>query len=110
MAVLPQIGSQHFPRRIVVHAAVAHVHAIDVRLIEKNYELVHSRVRSRLLWRAIRAAACLVCLTPPFDSVANLIIIKNELSSQAEIREELNQAIEAFNKEIQAARKKRQAA
>jgi lipopolysaccharide biosynthesis regulator YciM len=37
--------------------------------------------------------------------IAALIVIKNELSSQEEIREELSQAIEAFNKEIQAARK-----
>ena len=41
--------------------------------------------------------------------IAALIGIKNELSSQTEIREELSQAIEAFNKEIQAARKKRAA-
>jgi hypothetical protein len=42
--------------------------------------------------------------------IAALIVIKNELSSQEEIREELIQAIEAFNKEIHAARKKRAAA
>jgi hypothetical protein len=41
--------------------------------------------------------------------IAALIVIKNELSSQEEIREELIQAIEAFNKEIKAARKKRAA-
>jgi len=52
-------------------------------------------------------------MTPRLESLATfiaaLIVIKNELSSQAEIREELSQAIEAFNKEIQAARKKRAA-
>jgi hypothetical protein len=46
-------------------------------------------------------------MTPRLESLATfiaaLIVIKNELSSQAEIREELSQAIEAFNKEIQAA-------
>ena len=42
--------------------------------------------------------------------IAALIVIKNELSSQEEIREELIQAIEAFNKEIHAVRKKRAAA
>jgi hypothetical protein len=41
--------------------------------------------------------------------IAALIVIKNELSSQEEIREELIQAIETFNKEIKAARKKRAA-
>jgi hypothetical protein len=41
--------------------------------------------------------------------IAVLIVIKDELSSQEEIREELIQAIEAFNKEIKAARKKRAA-
>jgi hypothetical protein len=41
--------------------------------------------------------------------IAALIVIKNELSSQEEIREELIQAIEAFNEEIKAARKKRAA-
>jgi len=52
-------------------------------------------------------------MTPRLESLANyiaaLIVIKNELSSQTQIREELSQAIEAFNKEIQAARKKRAA-
>jgi hypothetical protein len=41
--------------------------------------------------------------------IAVLIVIKDELSSQEKIREELIQAIEAFNKEIKAARKKRAA-
>jgi len=41
--------------------------------------------------------------------IAALIVIKNEFSSQAEIREELTQAIEAFNKEFQAERKKQAA-
>jgi len=52
-------------------------------------------------------------MSPRLESLASfiaaLIVIKNELSSQEEIREELIQAIEAFNKEIHAARKKRTA-
>jgi hypothetical protein len=52
-------------------------------------------------------------MTPRLESLAGyiaaLIVIKNELSSEADVRAELSQAIEAFNKEIQAARKKRQA-
>jgi CII-binding regulator of phage lambda lysogenization HflD len=53
-------------------------------------------------------------MTPKLESLANyiaaLIVIENELSSQAEIREELNQAIKSFQAELKAARKRRQAA
>jgi hypothetical protein len=53
-------------------------------------------------------------VTPKLESlaayVASLIAIKSELSSEAEIREELIQAIEAFQAELRAARKRRQAA
>src|SRR5436305_1126594 len=54
-----------------------------------------------------------VLMTPKLESLATyiaaLIVIKNELSSEAEIRDELSQAIEAFQKELQTARKRRAA-
>jgi hypothetical protein len=52
-------------------------------------------------------------MTPKLESLATyiaaLIAIKNELSSEADIRLELGQAVEAFKTELKAAQKRRAA-